>query len=458
MKSPPKSARLLTKLVDQYARANGVAPPRVRNWVSFMVIAGALERAGFVGEGPRFTVKGGVALELRLRSAARATRDLDLVLTGPFEPLDRLAIAFAEPYQNFGFRLKREPHTMPNEAVRVEVALSYLGKPWGSVQVDVSPPELEGVRVELIDAVELTEFGLQGPSAVPCLSLACHIAQKLHAVSRPALPEWRNDRFRDLVDLLLLRDLVTDHAEVRRACEEVFAVRRTHPWPPLLEAPEEWAAPFARLARDTGLPVEDLHQAVLELRGFVCAIDATAPLFPGIQRPPGLTATTWYYAVSADERVVRLPFAVGDALLKGEPVPGGLIKQSWEREPGGIALIGVVVWLHQRRPLFIERVATRAIATAAGVKGRTVAYGPPIWDSLARELIARAAAPLRAVAALGGFLSKMPGDLPGQVARLTGDSTAGMHVLWTRLGDDEPQVVWDLHASSPVEFAPSRRP
>lgn len=356
MKPPPKSARLLTARVDQYARAHGIAPSRVRNWVSFMVIAGALERSGFIGAGPRFTVKGGVALEMRLRTTARATRDLDLVLARPFEPLDALALAFEAPYQNFTFRLKREAHVMPNEATRVEVALDYPGKPWGSVQIDLSPPEADGAEIEIVEAVDLTEFGLQGPSTVPCLSLPYHIAQKLHAVSRPSTAEWRNDRFRDIVDLLLLRGLVTDFAPVKTACQEVFAGRQSHEWPPLLVAPEEWSAPFARLAKETGLDVEDLHQAIIELRNFVNSIDETAPLFPRIRRPEDLTATTWHYAVAANNDVLRIPFSIGNALIRGESGARDRIKKAWEREPGGLVLIGVVVFLHKKRPLFIERI------------------------------------------------------------------------------------------------------
>jgi hypothetical protein len=44
-----------------------------------MIMAGAIERAAGA-EGPRFIIKGGVALELRLRDQARATKDIDIVL------------------------------------------------------------------------------------------------------------------------------------------------------------------------------------------------------------------------------------------------------------------------------------------------------------------------------------------------------------------------------------------
>ena len=61
------------------AREAGLSEGRLRGWISYMIMAGALERAAASGQ-PRFTVKGGIALELRLRNRARATKDIDVVL------------------------------------------------------------------------------------------------------------------------------------------------------------------------------------------------------------------------------------------------------------------------------------------------------------------------------------------------------------------------------------------
>jgi hypothetical protein len=77
---PPASAGVLAKYVQAYARANGLAEGRVRAWISYMITAGMLERAAAGGQ-PPFIVKGGVALELRLRNRARATKDIDRIAT-----------------------------------------------------------------------------------------------------------------------------------------------------------------------------------------------------------------------------------------------------------------------------------------------------------------------------------------------------------------------------------------
>jgi hypothetical protein len=62
------SERTLTKYVIAYARETGVDVARVRRGISFMAIAGALRQTPRdSGDAPTFVLKGGVALELRLR-------------------------------------------------------------------------------------------------------------------------------------------------------------------------------------------------------------------------------------------------------------------------------------------------------------------------------------------------------------------------------------------------------
>lgn len=54
-----------------------------------------------------------------------------------------------------------------------------------------------------------------------------------------------------------MEELVTDYAGLREACESVFRTRRTHDWPPTLDAPPHCVEPFARLAGELDLPVSD---------------------------------------------------------------------------------------------------------------------------------------------------------------------------------------------------------
>lgn len=102
-----------------------------------------------------------------------------------------------------------------------------------------------------------------------CLPLRMHIAQKLHGMTLPPRPGKRNERFKDLIDVLLMAPLVTDYAGLREACASVFRTRATHEWPPVLDVSTHWVEPFAELARDLDLPVRDAHEAIERVRAFV---------------------------------------------------------------------------------------------------------------------------------------------------------------------------------------------
>lgn len=274
----PASARILTQWVDAYALRTNQSRARVRRWVSYTVLGGALVRAGGRVDGPAFTIKGGVALEFRMRERARATQDLDVVVNRRGEAVSRALIsALAEPYEGFSFLVKEEPKRLPNGTFRMDVALLYLDKPWGTVQVDVTAAgEGEGLRGELVEAFPLAPFGIDGPDALPCIPLPHHVAEKIHGMTLPAADGRRNDRFRDLVDLLLLRTWVTDLAPVRSACVEVFARRGTHAWPPPVDAHEHWRGPFAAMAAEVGVAPPDLAGACEEARRFLREIESAA--------------------------------------------------------------------------------------------------------------------------------------------------------------------------------------
>ena len=125
---PPPSAGVLAKYAQAYAREVGVSEGRVRAWIAYMIMAGVLERAA-VGGDPRFIVKGGVALELRLRDRARATKDIDIVLQDTDADLARTLerALTGDAYQGFTFRRKGEPLLLENRTVNEELVTDYAG-------------------------------------------------------------------------------------------------------------------------------------------------------------------------------------------------------------------------------------------------------------------------------------------------------------------------------------------
>lgn len=446
-RKPAKSVRILIQWVDAYARQHGHSPGRVRTWVSHMVLGGALERAGYTADGPVFTIKGGVAMELRLRHLARATRDLDLILNTATEPLEALQSALEEPYEGFSFHVKGSPHVMPNRALRMEVGLQFLGKSWGTVQVDAARTEASGATVEMVEAFSLAPFGLRGPGQLPCLSLPEHIAQKIHALTAPPPPGRRNERFRDLVDLLLLRGWVTDLEAVRNVCRNVFADRGTHPWPPQLEVPDHWVEPFAEMAREVKLNPNDAHSAAIEFRQFLNQIEESATWYGELSSLSGLTATTWYYVVGAAGEPIRIPSRIGERLFVGEPEPEE-IPSEWQRDAGGVAVIGVILLLRNRTPFYVEGIATEAVALGESVQGRMVNFAAETLLRVATDILRRTHAPTDSAAALATFLAKAERELPCQTAQRMCVST--QQANWYRVHWRWKWFLWDIAAKQPV--------
>jgi len=271
----PRSAGELTKRVRVYARKREVAEGRVRLWIADMALAGALGVARDEGAAPLITVKGGVAMELRLPKRARATRDVDLsVHAVDVDLVEVVEAALASGWGDFTLRRSGEPHVMLNGTVRLRVAVQYRGSAWATLQVDVSHTDLEDVGSEDAAPLSLQPFGLQGPPAVPCLPVTHQIAQKLHAVTEPTTLEVRQERVRHLVDLLLIRELATDLSALRTACRRVFAARATHSWPPSVVMVRGWEPEFARLAVEVGLEAKDLEGAIRQLDAFIQQVEA----------------------------------------------------------------------------------------------------------------------------------------------------------------------------------------
>jgi len=84
--------------------------------------------------------------------------------------------------------------------------------------VEIAPHEAgAGHEQDVLIAPGLGHFGLPNPDFLLGIALRYQIAQKIHACTDPHDPPgYRNDRARDVVDLLLLRDLAAVDRVVRR--------------------------------------------------------------------------------------------------------------------------------------------------------------------------------------------------------------------------------------------------
>jgi hypothetical protein len=241
-----------------------------------MTLIGALERVQADDE-PRFLIKGGVSMELRLGIAARTTQDVDVVFRGPAtELLDALDEAFERPYSGFQFRRKSEPLEIRDTGSRrLAIQVSFQHKGWQTLTAEIARPEADESEL-VLSAISLADFMLDSPERVTCLSLRYQIAQKLHAVTEQPTDGRVNLRHWDLIDLILLRDLAGDDLRhVRKACVQTFKTRRTHDWPPTLHVPDNWQEPYRREIKEigAGLP-DDVYAAARAVADFIAAIDA----------------------------------------------------------------------------------------------------------------------------------------------------------------------------------------
>ena len=143
---------LLRQAIEDGEREGYLRPDDARELERLdMILGGRLEEVGSSARGPRFIIKGAVALEMRLALKARATRGIDLVVdeAGREDLAGVPGNALTDDYQGFTFRMNGEPYVMPNEAVRVEVAMDYQGRSRSTVQLDLSKREGDATETEL---------------------------------------------------------------------------------------------------------------------------------------------------------------------------------------------------------------------------------------------------------------------------------------------------------------------
>ncbi|MGH2765551.1 MAG: nucleotidyl transferase AbiEii/AbiGii toxin family protein [Actinomycetota bacterium] len=281
---------MLQRWVGDLAREQGIAPGRVQRWISFMVVAAMLDQVRDENDDPVFVLKGGAAMELRLGLRARATKDYDTAYREAFEGmLERLDTALRRGFGDFTATRTEPESIVETGAQRLDIKLSYRGRSWGTVQLEVAPAEGEaGREIDRVPGKPLESLGLTVPADVPCVSIRYQIAQKLHACTEVPAEGRENDRFRDLVDILLLEELVDDQewAAVRDACEEIFLLRVQHSWPPTVIVFDIWPDPYRALAGEMSFPLTEVEEAAEAVQRMIKRI-ATAEAPDEIGAAPG---------------------------------------------------------------------------------------------------------------------------------------------------------------------------
>lgn len=231
---------------------------------------------------PDGSVKGGSAIKMRLGDGAtRFTTDLDIARASAIDDFsEQLAGSLATGWEGFTGALVEErqayPKGVPPQYVMhpFSVKLSYNGKPWVTIDLEVGHNEIgDADKPDFVspedanDVLENLGFPPLGP--IPIMALRHQIAQKLHAVSAPS-----SMRAHDLIDLQLLdKAYEGDYSDVRQTCMRLFAYRKMQAWPPTIAGGQEWATIYADQLPDGNL-IPEVDDAIAWANSLINRIDA----------------------------------------------------------------------------------------------------------------------------------------------------------------------------------------
>lgn len=267
-------AALDQRLVSQ-ANESGTDITRLRRRVVFerLLVRFAL------ADDSRWVLKGGAAVEIRLGDRARATKDLDLAVSGREPSADQLRellveALIADPQGDFfEFRIDRFRQENTDAVLgpvwRASVDCLLDGRTFDRVVVDLVARESEVNRVELLKLPGTLAFAGMPPVEILAVDLRQHFAEKLHALVR-TYGDRPSSRVKDLADLVLFIDLGLDpDAELGRAVVETFQSRGDDELPMAIpDPPADWEPRYAVLAEDLQLSASTISAAMTTLRAY----------------------------------------------------------------------------------------------------------------------------------------------------------------------------------------------
>jgi predicted nucleotidyltransferase component of viral defense system len=245
---------------------------RLRRKVAFDRLLARL----FSSEEQSFFLKGGYAMELRLKTA-RATKDIDLTslkrLKGKSDLLSSMileelrTLAQQDLGDFFVYRIgeaQLDLDNAPYGGARYSVTALLDGKVFVRFQLDVGADAVV-TRTETMRGIDWLGFcGIPSP-VFAMISVEQQFAEKLHAYTLPRL-ERPNTRVKDLVDMVLLAKMRSmDLGVLKEALRLVFKVRQTHPLPEKIDMPPQaWEIPYNELAKECAL-IWSLDEAFREV-------------------------------------------------------------------------------------------------------------------------------------------------------------------------------------------------
>jgi hypothetical protein len=255
------------------SKKDGTDLTRLRRRVAFDRFLARL----FARETPKWLLKGGYAMEIRLSNLARTTKDIDLSLTDdvslgtpekiPSTVLELLRDAAEQALKDwFTFYVGEstvELHLAPTAGARYPIDCLVDQRRFIAFHLDVGVGDVVSDNPEPCQGHDLLRFAGIHPARVMLIPMTVQFAEKLHALTLPR-GDRDNTRVKDLADLILmLQHGIKAGEKLRQAVQATFARRATHPVPSVLPSlPLAWTEAYSGLARELHLEPASLDEVV----------------------------------------------------------------------------------------------------------------------------------------------------------------------------------------------------
>jgi predicted nucleotidyltransferase component of viral defense system len=265
--------RALEERLRQQSLEGGEPLTRLRKMVAFDRFLARLAKK----EPEAWIVKGGFALQLRLGTRARTTKDIDVSVTDRWTREETTTHIRAVASLVFGdwFEFEvGEPDEAatgaPGRGFRFPIRCLLDGRQFEIFHLDVGfgDPVLE--TPDVLTTPNLLAFADIASATVRCYPLTTQVAEKLHTYTR-TYASGETSRARDLADILLAASLAQfNNAKLRQAIEATFKARATHAVPQRMPAPSERiSTSYKQLARELDLPWPTIQEGAQAAAQFL---------------------------------------------------------------------------------------------------------------------------------------------------------------------------------------------
>jgi predicted nucleotidyltransferase component of viral defense system len=242
---------------------------RLRKLVAFDRL---LARMMSADQQDRWLLKGGLALQVRMLEGARTTKDIDVLLRESGADAHRRLVEASKRDLDDWFEFEvAPPQTLTGEAgVRVPMRCRLDSREFESFHVDIGVGDPVVADPESFVVTDILEFAGISPTTVRCYPIAQHLAEKIHALTRPH-GDRENSRVKDLVDVVIIAEASALMAQqAREALDATFAARHTHPVPERLPTfPRLWSPAYRRMAVEAGVTAQKFEDGLELMERFI---------------------------------------------------------------------------------------------------------------------------------------------------------------------------------------------